>query len=265
MGETRVNLRHLLEDIRDSYPIPQEEVIITELVANSIDSCANNIKFIADIRNNKLTITDNGKGMSRKELHEYHDIASTTKTRGMGIGFAGVGAKLSLLIAEKVITETKTDTFHGATVWKLESNQKAPWKHIDPPGLVNYESGTTVTIFLKESRGLNDPPLLLLDSKFISNAIKTHFYTILEPSFQKIIRNFYGIDFNFYANEQKVELMSLENFDISEAFKIHIGKREKPAGIGFLRKYSEELSEEKRGIAVSTCGKVIKHGWESFP
>jgi hypothetical protein len=27
MGETRVNLHHLLEDIRDSYPFPQEEKI----------------------------------------------------------------------------------------------------------------------------------------------------------------------------------------------------------------------------------------------
>ncbi len=260
MGETRVNLKHLLEDIRDSYPISQEEVIITELVANSIDSHANNIKFTTDIQNNKLTIIDNGKGMGRKELHEYHDIASTTKTRGMGIGFAGVGAKLSLLIAEKVITETITGTFHGATIWKLENNQKAPWKHIEPPGLVNFKTGTAVSIFLKGSHKPKN--FLLLNPEFIGNTIKTHFYTILESSFQKILKNFYGIDFNFYVNEQKIELTNLENFDKSEAFKIHIGKREKPAGIGFLRKYSNELPEEKRGIAVSTCGKVIKQGWD---
>ena len=260
MGETRVNLRHLLEDIRDSYPIPQEEIIITELLANSIDSHANNIKFTTDIHNNKLTIIDNGKGMDRKTLHEYHDIASTTKTRGMGIGFAGVGAKLSLLISEKVITETTTDTFQGATVWKLESNQKAPWKHLEPSGLVENKTGTAVSIFLKGPLKLKDSPLL--NPKFIGDIIKKHFYTILEPSFQKILRNFYGIDFNFYVNEQKIELSNLDNFNISEAFKIHIGKREKPAGVGFLRKYCEELPEEKRGIAVSTCGKVIKQGWE---
>jgi len=38
MGETRVNLRHLLEDIRDSYPYPIEEAIVTELIANALDS-----------------------------------------------------------------------------------------------------------------------------------------------------------------------------------------------------------------------------------
>jgi len=33
MRETRVNLKHLLEDIRDSYSLPIEEAIVTELVA----------------------------------------------------------------------------------------------------------------------------------------------------------------------------------------------------------------------------------------
>lgn len=47
-NETRVNLKHLLEDIRDSYSSPIEEVIITELVANALDSKATEIHFSAD-------------------------------------------------------------------------------------------------------------------------------------------------------------------------------------------------------------------------
>ena len=54
-----------------------------------------------------MRIVDNGKGMNDREFEEYHDIAATTKTRGKGIGFAGVGVKLSLLCAKSVITETK--------------------------------------------------------------------------------------------------------------------------------------------------------------
>ncbi|MFQ6093455.1 MAG: hypothetical protein ACE5OR_12430 [bacterium] len=46
MGETRVNLKHLLEDIQDSYPYPQEEAIITELVANALDSGVSKIQFL---------------------------------------------------------------------------------------------------------------------------------------------------------------------------------------------------------------------------
>ena len=40
MGETRVDLLHLLEDLRDAYVGPAEETILTEIVANSLDSGA---------------------------------------------------------------------------------------------------------------------------------------------------------------------------------------------------------------------------------
>ena len=50
MGETRVNLRHLLEDIRDTYPFPVDEVILTELVANALDSGASEIRLSVTVR-----------------------------------------------------------------------------------------------------------------------------------------------------------------------------------------------------------------------
>ena len=40
MGETRVDLLHLLEDLRDAYPGILEETILTEIVANSLASGA---------------------------------------------------------------------------------------------------------------------------------------------------------------------------------------------------------------------------------
>lgn len=40
MGETRVDLLHLLEDLRDAYSGSLEETIVTEIVANSLDSGA---------------------------------------------------------------------------------------------------------------------------------------------------------------------------------------------------------------------------------
>lgn len=45
--------------------------------------------------------------MRRRELARYHDLASSTKTRGAGIGFAGVGIKLGLLVCEEVVTEAR--------------------------------------------------------------------------------------------------------------------------------------------------------------
>lgn len=40
MGETRVDLLHLLEDLRDAYPGSLEETILTEIVANVAMSLA---------------------------------------------------------------------------------------------------------------------------------------------------------------------------------------------------------------------------------
>lgn len=127
MGETRVNLLHLLEDIRDSYPFSPEETILTELIANSLDSKSSIIMFKIDLKERMLILVDNGSGMSEQNFVRYHDIASTTKIRGKGIGFAGVGAKLSLLYAEYVITETRSKSYCGATRWYLLDNYRAPW------------------------------------------------------------------------------------------------------------------------------------------
>src|SRR5574341_740593 len=119
MGETRVDLQHLLEDLRDAYPAALEETILTEVMANSLDSGANEIAFDADPSQRTLTATDNGCGMQRRELARYHDIAASSKTRGEGIGFAGVGIKLGLLISTEVFTETRRGKTHVASSWYM--------------------------------------------------------------------------------------------------------------------------------------------------
>src|SRR2546426_11099451 len=145
MGETRVDLLHLLEDLRDAYPGALEETILTEIVANSLDSGASHIRIASDPVNATLCVIDDGSGMQRRELARYHDIAASTKTRGQGIGFAGVGIKLGLLLSEQVLTETRRGKSHVATRWHLASRHKAPWKWVPPPGLV-AERGTAVTL-----------------------------------------------------------------------------------------------------------------------
>ena len=69
-----------------------------------------------------LTVVDDGSGMRRRELTRYHDLATSTKTRGKGIGFAGVGVKLGLLICREVVTETRSGAARLATAWSLIVN-----------------------------------------------------------------------------------------------------------------------------------------------
>ena len=132
MGETRVDLEHLLEDLRDAYPYSIAETILTEIIANSLDSGASRITVTADPAQSTLTVVDNGSGMQRKAIRQYHDIAASTKVRGQGIGFAGVGLKLGLLVCEEVLTETKRSSTHMATRWHLDSRHRAPWQWVPP-------------------------------------------------------------------------------------------------------------------------------------
>jgi HSP90 family molecular chaperone len=128
VGETRVDLLHLLEDLRDAYTGPIEESILTEVVANALDSGATLVAFDADPAAATLTVVDNGSGMLRRELARYHDLAASSKTRGRGIGFAGVGIKLGLIVCDEVVTESRRGGRPVATSWRLASRHRAPWR-----------------------------------------------------------------------------------------------------------------------------------------
>jgi histidine kinase/DNA gyrase B/HSP90-like ATPase len=65
MGETRVDLQHLLEDLRDAYTGSLEETILTEVVANALDSGATRIGLFTSAADATLTIVDDGRGMQR--------------------------------------------------------------------------------------------------------------------------------------------------------------------------------------------------------
>jgi len=258
MFETRVNLKHLLEDLRDGYGLPIEEIILTELIANSLDSKASRIEIFLLPEKNQFIIQDNGQGMRREKIKEYHDIAATTKMRGKGIGFAGVGAKLSLLVAKSVVTETKGG--YGsrcATQWYLSKDNRAPWKFIPFSGSLPYSRGTRVQIEFFKS----DFPLLSFD--FIFQAIKKHYYPLLDFQFnQSVLKQIYKRGVEFFINGQKLNLEKNSHCDFQKNFKIIFGKREKKlAGFGYLARSKEDL-QNFSGIAISTFGKVIKWGWD---
>ena len=168
MGETRVDLQHLLEDLRDAYTGSLEETILTEVIANALDSGATRIRLLTDALDATLTIIDDGRGMQRRELARYHDIAASTKRRGESIGFAGVGIKLGLLLSREVITETRRGATHVATRWYLASRHRAPWKWMPPPGLTTTR-GTAVRLVLANQLSP------LLDAGYLEETLRRHF------------------------------------------------------------------------------------------
>jgi hypothetical protein len=254
MGETRVDLLHLLEDLRDAYPGALEETILTEVMANALDSGASTITFDADPALSTMTVVDNGSGMQRRELARYHDIAASTKTRGEGIGFAGVGIKLGLLVCDEVLTETRRGKIHVASSWHMASRHRAPWRWVPPPGLV-AEQGTAVR--LKVRNALSP----LLDGGFLEGALRRQFQPLLDPGFDEFLAAHYPKGIEILVNGRRLERRRAPS-TLHAPVEIRLARKRKPSALGYLFREDNTLSEERRGLAVSTYGKVIRRGWD---
>lgn len=253
MGETRVDLQHLLEDLRDAYTGALEETILTEVVANALDSGATRVRLLTNAPDGWLTIVDNGRGMQRRELARYHDVAASTKARGEGIGFAGVGIKLGLLVSGEVVTETRRGSTHVATRWHLASRHRAPWKWIPPPGLT-ASRGTAVRLTLTNQLSP------LLDAGYIEGTLRRHFEPLLDPAFDDLLRRHYpqGVVFEVDGREVgRVQARSSEHVPVA----IRLGRRRTPSALGYVER-ATSLPADREGVAISTFGKIIKRGWD---
>lgn len=267
-NETRVNLKHLLEDLRDAYASPLEEVIVTELIANALDSGATEIRLEASPAERLFRCIDNGEGMNRVALRSYHNIAASTKERGAGIGFAGVGAKLALLVAERVVTESRgKHGAQGAAQWHLQNAFRAPWKFVPFSGLIEHGKGTAVTLILK------DDASVLIDGAFLARTVQRHFYPLLSANetIAKVLKGIYKKPINLTVGGKDV---GVEVPGDTRSFFVHLGKGRRPVGAGFIERANldenfwsrlfgrETARPTDTGLRISTYGKVIRGGWE---
>jgi hypothetical protein len=253
VGETRVDLQHLLEDLRDAYTGSLEETILTEVIANALDSGAARVTLLTDAGAATLTIIDDGRGMHRRELARYHDIAASTKQRGEGIGFAGVGIKLGLLVSREVITETRRGATHVATRWHLASRHRAPWKWLSPPGLTTAR-GTAVRMALTNQLSP------LLDSGWVEETVRRHFEPLLDSAFSDVLRRHYSSGVTVEVDGRA--LAHAEGAGSERApIAIRLGRRRTPSALGYIER-SGFVPTDREGIAISTFGKVIKRGWD---
>lgn len=254
MGETRVDLLHLLEDLRDAYPGSLEETILTEITANALDSGASLIFFVSDPAQGTITAIDNGSGMQRRDLARFHDIASSTKVRGQGIGFAGVGIKLGLLVCEEVLTETRRGKSHVATRWRMASRHRAPWRWSPTSDLV-AERGTAVRLKLR------NPLSPLLDPGFIEETLRRHFEPLLHPLFDDFLSAHYPKGIAIHINSHRIEPRPT-SAPLQAELEVRMLRKRKASALGYLFRADSALPEEQRGLAISTHGKVIRRGWD---
>lgn len=172
-SKSGVNVRRLVRNIADQYDYAPQIATLLELVANALDAQASRINIQYDPGSRTVVVEDDGVGMSKVQFKNYHDFASSTKSRGTGIGFAGQGAKLALNFCTRVMTETWSHDWRGFSDWRLHGDD-APYQVVedDLPSLDHR--GTRVILHLAaESKDF-------YSRKLIREVMLEHFYPLIE-------------------------------------------------------------------------------------
>src|SRR3972149_3622380 len=172
-----VNFQNLIQDLVDMYPYNIVEIIITELVANSLDARASAISISFNKDKNLLVVEDNGIGMTKRQFDQYHDFAAGLKARGDGIGFAGLGAKISFSIASRVQTETCSPKFKGRSNWYLKSQKELVWEKFNELLQLKHE-GTRVEVYFNVEK-INDISIMT-ESQNIREILLRHFLPLFD-------------------------------------------------------------------------------------
>ena len=254
--ESGVNFRNLIRDLADMYTQEVEEVIVVELVANALDARATRISIEYSPASRVLTVTDNGVGMNAEQFAQYHDFAAGLKTRGSGIGFAGVGAKISFNVADRVVTETRSESFEGGSDWSLEASGRLAWYEIESADLPSR--GTRVEVHFREdaapSYATTDDLILLLHRNYLP---------LLDSKFLDLYQrmSLYSASLRFVVNGQVHTPVDIGASFIQEAAK-ELFPNNAGGLFGFgilgLAGIDYPLGEDVGGVLLCTHGKVIK-------
>lgn len=249
-GKSGVNVRRLVKNIADQYPFEPQKAAIIELIANSLDAMASIIEITLDKENKILSLKDNGFGMNKSAFQEYHNFASSTKTRGSGIGFAGQGAKLALNFCSRVLSETYSSNYKGYSEWYLKGNE-APYKIYDNQTLTLDSFGTKVTLYL------NKETAEFYTTELIKKIIYEHYYPLIDPKLKNVYISLYKEGLKILLNNEEIILeKSIE--DIMEEKKdIQISVYRKTRAVGKIG-IIKNIEFEFPGIMVCTFGKVIE-------
>jgi HSP90 family molecular chaperone len=190
----KLNMLNNIRNFVEMYPYPPVEAALVEAVANCLDAKATNIAISAfkdsegkDI----LKVEDNGKGMTKEEFEEhYHALSVSSKVKGEGIGFAGVGSKLYVIFLAaggNILTETRSDNFHDSSEI-IVINGEPKWRHIERRQL--NHNGTIYELKLTEE-----------DATFLTNQKITE---VLQTHYNAILLGRYG-NITIYLNSEQVK------------------------------------------------------------
>jgi len=255
--ESSIDFRRLIQDLADMYPQEVSEVVITELIANSLDAKASEIRIDYNPNQRILIFQDNGDGMGQKQFEEYHDFAAGLKRRGTGIGFAGLGAKISFNVASRVVTETRSRSFSGGSDWYLQSAKKLVWEDRNP--IYQKDLGTRVEIHFR-----TQAKIAYQTRDDIVAVIQSQYLPLLDDRFMRLYSErmkTYPADLTFIVNRESVPRFRIrDHFKLSQYHEFAPTRRKKGYGFGFLGLAETEypLGINNCGVYLCTFGKMVK-------
>jgi hypothetical protein len=239
-----VDILKVIQNFVEMYPYSAAECLVLEAIANCLDAKANRIDvstYVDDRRRNIFRVVDNGRGMTKEEFEKnYHALSISSKTKGEGIGFAGVGSKLYLVFlstGESIVTETKSEDFHGSSEITIIGNEPK-WTYIDKRTLI--ATGT-----LYEVR-INEKDADLLTPERIVKIIQSYYNAILLKRYGDIVISFQGEQIKPW----KPELVNGTEKPV--VFRIRGAEFR-----GYFWQTKEDLTE-RQGLEIVVFGKKIK-------
>ncbi len=250
--QSKVNFKKLVHDLADMYQDDTFDVCLAELVANALDAKAGEIAISWDAQTRKLVVMDDGHGMDQDGFEQYHDFAAELKTRGDGIGFAGVGAKLSFNIANRVLTETRRDGFAIASDWRWSDDGTLRWNNIGANCL--NANGTRVEVYFN-SEGVGPH----IDCAYLITVLKRHYLPLFINEFLSAYSasNLYPTPPRFIVNGLPIQATDINSIaSLSERTNVKLSS----GGIGAIGVSESEYNpiEGAHGVLLCTYGKVIK-------
>ncbi|MEW6046162.1 MAG: ATP-binding protein [Bacillota bacterium] len=256
LRESGVNYKRLIQDLAEMYPYDVAEVVVVELIANSLDAGATTISVDFDPTTRVLVVADDGAGMTAEQFDRYHDFAAGLKDRGSGIGFAGLGAKISFNVADRVITETRSSSFSGASDWHFAAGGRLVWEEVEPTRLVGQ--GTRVEVHF---RGDDSIPYGGRDD--LVRLVRRHYLPLHDSDFLRLydLLGKYSAELRFCVDGRTVEPTDLAvDLELSHVkrFLLETGGKAYGYGMFGLAASDYPVDPDMCGVFICTHGKVVK-------
>ena len=253
---SRVNFRKLVRDLADMYDEATFDVVLSELVANALDAKASEISIDWDSQQRVLVVTDDGSGMDSDAFEQYHDFAAELKTRGDGIGFAGMGAKVSFNIADSVITETRRDGVLSASDWRWYDDGSLRWGRITLNQL--KDQGTRVEVHFNRNDDLQD-----VDDEYLVAVLKRQYLPLFITDFLRSYEKagIYSRRPRFVVNGASASVNDLSVLpELNQVERLELRSRTRGIGWGAIgiSEHDGPIGDGAYGVLLCTYGKVIK-------